>query len=58
MLGQSAYDIAKLALLIAFIVVCIFMILYYRLPGLISAIALLGLVVTEILVLSWSGTSA
>ncbi len=57
MLGQSAYDIAKLALLIAFIVVCIFMILYYRLPGLISAIALLGLVVTEILVLSWSGTS-
>lgn len=41
-LGVAAKDSMLLALLIAYILVCIFMICYYRVPGLIASIALLG----------------
>lgn len=51
-LGKGALDVAVQAGIIAFILVCIFMILYYRLPGLISVFALCGLMALQILVLS------
>ncbi|NMA67173.1 MAG: protein translocase subunit SecD [Clostridiaceae bacterium] len=51
-LGQGALEIAVKAGILSFILVCLFMILYYRLPGVISVIALSGLVALQILVLS------
>lgn len=51
-LGQGALEVAIKAGIISFILVCLYMILYYRLPGLISVIALSGLVALQILVLS------
>jgi protein-export SecD/SecF family membrane protein len=41
-LGANALHVTVLAGLIAFLLVCIFMILYYRLPGFIACIALCG----------------
>lgn len=41
-LGQGAKDAMLLAMAIAFVVVCIFMTVIYRLPGFVAAIALLG----------------
>lgn len=40
-LGQEALDKSLKAGLIGFIIVCLFMLLYYRLPGLIASLALL-----------------
>ena len=51
-LGQGALEVAVKAGIVSFILVCIFMVLYYRLPGLISCVALSGLVALQILVLS------
>lgn len=41
-LGMSAKDSMVLAGVIAFILICVFMIFYYRIPGLVASIALLG----------------
>jgi preprotein translocase subunit SecD len=41
--------------IVAFIIVCIYMIARYRLPGLISCIALSGLISLELLLISWLG---
>lgn len=41
-LGIGAKDIMLLALLIALILVCVFMIILYRLPGIIASISLIG----------------
>ena len=51
-LGQGALEVAIRAGIVAFILVCLFMILYYRLPGLISCIALSGLLALQILTLA------
>lgn len=51
-LGKGALDVAVKAGIVSFILVCIFMLLYYRLPGLVSVFALCGLVALQILVLS------
>jgi preprotein translocase subunit SecD len=51
-LGKGALDVAVKAGILSFILVCIFMVLYYRLPGLVSVFALCGLVALQILVLS------
>jgi preprotein translocase subunit SecD len=41
-LGQSALQVMVWAGLVAFILICLFMIFYYRLPGFIAIIALVG----------------
>ncbi len=51
-LGERALDIMVIAGIIAFIIISIFMILYYRLPGVVAVIALLGQVAGSIAVVS------
>ena len=54
-LGKGALAVMLRAGAIAFVLVCLFMILYYRLPGALACIALLGQVVGQILAISWPG---
>jgi preprotein translocase subunit SecD len=54
-LGESALKVIFNAFLVAFVLVCIFMISYYRLPGVLADIALLGHTVIQLLVISWAG---
>ncbi|HEY8499256.1 MAG TPA: protein translocase subunit SecD [Clostridia bacterium] len=56
-LGTGAMNVAIMAGITGFILVCLFMLIYYRLPGLIANIALLGLIVIQLLVISWTGIS-
>jgi preprotein translocase subunit SecD len=56
-LGQGALQVAVNAGIIAFIAVCLIMILIYRLPGIIAAIALAGLVALQLLTYSTFGIS-
>jgi protein-export membrane protein, SecD/SecF family len=51
-MGQNALYVTVLAGLIAFILICLFMILYYRLPGLIACIALIGHITATLLCIS------
>ena len=51
-LGMGAKDAMVVAGLIAFILVCLFMILVYRLPGVVASIALLGQLVGSIAAVS------
>lgn len=51
-LGPQALHISIMAGIVAFILVCLFMLLWYRLPGLIASIALAGYVALTILILS------
>lgn len=55
LLGKGALDVTIKAFIVAFILVCAFMILYYRLPGLIASIALLALAVLQLLGIAWLG---
>lgn len=52
-LGSNALSVSLNAFVVAFILICLFMIFYYRLPGLIACIALFLHTVLEILALSW-----
>lgn len=52
-LGANALKVSIDAFAVAFILICLFMIFYYRLPGLIASIALLLHTVMELLALSW-----
>ncbi|TYQ15573.1 UNVERIFIED_CONTAM: preprotein translocase subunit SecD [Acetivibrio alkalicellulosi] len=54
-LGQSALDISVQAGIIALLLIWLFMILYYRLPGILSCIALLGQVIALVLIIAASG---
>jgi len=56
-LGQGAMDVAVTAGIIGFILVCVFMLLVYRLPGLLANIGLFGLAVLTILSIAWTGIS-
>lgn len=51
-LGREALDVMILAGIISFILVCAFMIFYYRLPGFVACIALLLQLVGQLLALS------
>lgn len=51
-LGQNALNVTVMAGIIAFILICLFMILYYRLPGLIACVALCGHVAGTLLCIS------
>ena len=47
-LGESALNVTLRAALVAFILVILFMMIRYRLPGIVASIALIGLVASEI----------
>lgn len=53
MLGKGALQVTIKAFILAFILICIFMIFYYRLPGFLACIALLALTVLQLLFISW-----
>lgn len=52
-LGSNALVVSINAFVVAFILICLFMVGYYRLPGLIAAIALFLHTILELLALSW-----
>lgn len=52
-LGKGALKVSVEAGVLAFFLVCLFMILYYRLPGILACIALLGHTVIQLLAISW-----
>ncbi|NLI39266.1 MAG: protein translocase subunit SecD [Clostridiaceae bacterium] len=56
-LGQGALDVAVKAGIVAFALICLFMIVHYRLPGLLASLALSALVALQILFLSNTGIS-
>ncbi len=53
-LGSNALNVSIDAFIVALILICLFMIFYYRLPGLIASIALILHTVMELLALSWT----
>jgi preprotein translocase subunit SecD len=53
-LGSNALNVSIYAFIVALILICLFMIVYYRLPGLIASIALILHTVMELLALSWT----
>lgn len=55
MLGKGALQVTIQAFIVAFILVCLFMIGYYRLPGVLACVALLGHTVIQLLFISWLG---
>jgi preprotein translocase subunit SecD len=57
LLGQGAMDTAVTAGIVAFIIICLFMVLRYRLPGLIACFALSALIALQILFLANTGIS-
>lgn len=54
LLGKGALDVTINAFIVAFILVCLFMIGYYRLPGILACIALVGHTVLQLLFISWT----
>lgn len=57
LLGQSALGVTAYGGLIAFILVLVFMLLYYRLPGVVAGVALIGQMVTILLFISLTNMS-
>jgi preprotein translocase subunit SecD len=53
LLGKGALKVTVNAAILAFILVCLFMIFYYRLPGILACIALVGHTVLQLLFISW-----
>lgn len=54
-LGSNALAVSVDALVVALILICLYMVFYYKLPGLIAAIALILHTILELLALSWTG---
>ncbi len=52
-LGSNALEVMVLAGIVAFILICVALILYYRLSGVIAAIALLFQVAGQLILLTW-----
>lgn len=52
-LGENALNVAMQAGLVALIVILLFMILYYRVPGVVAAIALVAHVAIQVLLMVW-----
>ncbi len=51
-LGKGALDVMKTAGIVAFILICLFMLLYYRLPGFVAIFALTAQVIGQLLAIS------
>lgn len=56
-LGEGAMNVAVKAGIVGFILVCLFMLLVYRLPGFIASVGLFGLAVLTILFVAWTKIS-
>ncbi len=52
-LGENALGVSVSAAIVAFILVSLFMLFYYRLPGILAIVALIGHTVIQLLVFSW-----
>lgn len=52
-LGSNALSVGITSGIVAFILVCLFMLVFYRLPGVLACIALLGHTVMQLLAISW-----
>lgn len=52
-LGENALNVAMQAGLVALIVILLFMILYYRVPGFVASIALIAHVAIQVLLMVW-----
>ncbi|KNY25447.1 protein translocase subunit SecD [Pseudobacteroides cellulosolvens] len=52
-LGSNALSVGITSGIVAFILVCLFMLIFYRLPGTLACIALLGHTVIQLLFISW-----
>jgi protein-export membrane protein SecD len=52
-LGKTALNTMVWAGMVAFILICLFMVIYYRLPGLFACIALVGHLAGTLLAISW-----
>lgn len=57
LLGENALNVSVMAGGVSLILVWIFMLLYYRLPGILANVALLGHTVIQLLFISWLGIS-
>ncbi|MDD3304001.1 MAG: protein translocase subunit SecD, partial [Clostridia bacterium] len=55
--GQKALEISIMAGIVAFVIICIIMIAFYKLPGVISSIALTAYVAIVLLIMSSTGIS-
>ena len=55
LIGEGSLAVTINAGIIAFLIVFVFMLLYYRLPGLLAGIALFALVVIELCFITWLG---
>jgi len=55
MLGSNALAVSVEALVVAYILICLYITFYYRLPGFIASIALFLHTILELLALSWTG---
>jgi len=53
LLGKGALDITIKAFIVAYLLIALFMIFYYRLPGLVASIALFALAIMTLLAISW-----
>ncbi len=51
-LGRGALDITLLAGLVAFLAVILFMIIFYRIPGLVASVAVVGMAAVQVLLLA------
>jgi preprotein translocase subunit SecD len=56
-LGEGALKVTINAGIVAFILIFLFMLVNYRLPGLVASIALFGLIVAQLAFLTWFGIS-
>lgn len=56
-IGQQALDISVKAGIVAFVIICLIMIVLYRLPGLVASLALTAYVAIVILIMSHTGIS-
>ncbi len=55
LLGKGALDITIRAFIVAFLIISVFLMIYYRIPGLIASIALFALAIMTLNVISWLG---
>ncbi len=55
MMGKGALTIMIQAGIIAFLLVCLFMVVFYRLPGVVACFTLLGQTVGQLLAIAWPG---
>lgn len=56
-IGQQALEVSIKAGIVAFVIICLTMIIFYRLPGFVSSVALIAYVAIILLIMSTTGIS-